>query len=139
MTIADPPRGEELGNAQFEPAVDVLVTPQRRALLRSRLRRQAWLLDRIGDVDTRDRVLAVSASLRALGTVERASHPFLRAMIEDSIAVLTSNPLLSPGVDPFSALDDGPDLFDDLDLDDEEWDEILEDEEAEEADTDRTS
>jgi hypothetical protein len=69
---------------QYRPFVDALIDDATRERFRQRLRRQAWLLGELGDEQERDRALAVAAALadgRGL-----AANPFLRGMIEASIA-----------------------------------------------------
>jgi hypothetical protein len=56
-------------------------------VLRSRLRRQARLLDVLGDESSRDSALAISASL-ACRDVPLGRHPFLKAMLEHTLAAI---------------------------------------------------
>ena len=71
------------------PAIDLmirqLVDSHLRDLLRWRLRRQAWLLARLGDSSTVDMALAVSASLANASPAALGKHPFLRAMVNRSL------------------------------------------------------
>jgi len=85
MSLADSPKGKQLTDAQYEPLLDALAEPYRRRLLRSRLRRQAWVLDRAGATRERDLVLAVSASLRSMSITDMVGHPFLRSMADLSV------------------------------------------------------
>ncbi len=54
--------------------------PDTRARYRQRLRRQAWLLDRVGDVHARDLALATAASLIDTPPLELAKQPFFQEM-----------------------------------------------------------
>jgi hypothetical protein len=134
MAMAEPPKGKKLTNAQYEPLLEALVDPNRRRLLRSRLRRQAWMLDRMGATRERDLALAVSASLQSVSIIDLVEHPFLRRMVD--ISVEMSDPFgtgtggLPPGMGIADllggALGTLPDLGDDwLDDDfDEEFDDL---------------
>jgi hypothetical protein len=126
MTLADEPTSKGIGNAQYEPVIDALVYPQRRQLIRSRLRRQAWVLDRAGMERERDLSLAVSASLRSIGLVDLVSHPFLRAMVDKSVATAIGQ----SAPERFDSETGSPLPFGDIDdegWDDEDWDNLLED------------
>jgi hypothetical protein len=137
MSLADEPAEDEIGDAQYEPAIEGLVDPHRRAQLRARLRRQAWVLDRFGASIERDVALAVSASLLSIGLNDLVSHPFLRAMLDRSVAT-TITAFGSPddadlsgelsrlaelaGLPGFPNLADLTDLEGGDDWDDEDWD-----------------
>ena len=145
--MADAPNGngKKLTNAQYEPVIEALTDPFRRRLLRSRLRRQAFVLDLVGAERERDLALAVSASLQSVSIIDMVEHPFLRRMTELSVEMadplgsvglglpggLGIADLLGGGLGGFPGLGDAwledYDAFDDFD-DDEEWDEGDEDE-----------
>lgn len=147
MSMADAPKGngKKLTNAQYEPVIEALTDPFRRRLLRSRLRRQAFVLDLVGAERERDLALAVSASLQSVSIIDMVEHPFLRRMTELSVEMadplgsvglglpggLGIADLLGGGLGGFPGLGDAwledYDAFDDFD-DDEEWDEGDEDE-----------
>lgn len=64
------------------------VAGEARAWLRERLRQQAWLLERAGDLATRDVVLAVAAQLATAPEGELARQPFLRRLaVRRAVAV----------------------------------------------------
>ena len=56
-----------------------------RARLRQRLRRQAWLLDQMGNIKARNLALATAAKLASAGPAELAKQPFLRALVNRSV------------------------------------------------------
>ena len=95
MSKAPPPSGGRLTGKQYKPLIEQLVDPQMAAILRRRLRRQAWLLDRAGDVVARDLALAVAAQLAAGRNDELIKQPFLRTLIERSVdrALITAHEL----------------------------------------------
>ncbi len=84
------PRQGRLGERQYGPLIQGLVDPATRERLRVRLRRQAWLLAQRGEGEARDLALAVAASLARATPASLVSHPFLRAMIDRSLAVLAA-------------------------------------------------
>ena len=72
---------------QISLLISELVDDSTRALLRSRLRRQARLLEMLGDRAARDVALATAASLGD-GDSSLDKHQFLRAMLDTSLAAL---------------------------------------------------
>ena len=82
------PRRGRLGERQYGSLIQGLVDPAMRERLRGRLRRQAWLLAQWGEGESRDLALAVAASLAGATPASLGTHPFLRAMIDRSLAVL---------------------------------------------------
>jgi hypothetical protein len=79
-----PSRGH-LTDLQIRPLVEHFMTPAMCATLRSRLRRQAWLLDRGGDTIERDQALAVAASLIDTSTDRLVRNRFVRKLIRVSV------------------------------------------------------
>jgi hypothetical protein len=61
------------------------MTAERRAAMRSRLRRQAWLLDHVGDTVPRDQALAVATFLADAPIEDLVKNRFMRAMIRRSV------------------------------------------------------
>ncbi|HZU07904.1 MAG TPA: hypothetical protein VFB73_18225 [Chloroflexota bacterium] len=80
------PSGSRLTERQYRPLIAQLVEPALRARLRQRLRRQAWLLDRNGDSRARDLALAVAAQLAEGTPGDLARLPFLRRLVQRSVA-----------------------------------------------------
>jgi hypothetical protein len=64
-----------------------LFSEEELALLRGRLRKQAWLLDRVHEVELRDIALAAAASLDRASQQPRDAHPLLRGMIDRALDV----------------------------------------------------
>jgi hypothetical protein len=79
-----PSRGR-LTDRQIKPLVEHFMTPVMCATLRSRLRRQAWLLDRAGDTTERDQALAVAASLVDTSPDRLVRNRFVRKLIRVSV------------------------------------------------------
>lgn len=79
-----PSRGH-ITDLQIRPLVEQLMTPDYCATLRSRLRRQAWLLDRGEDTIERDQALAVAASLVDASSEDLLRNRFVRQMIRRSV------------------------------------------------------
>jgi hypothetical protein len=79
-----PSRGR-LTDRQIRPLVEHFMTPAMCATLRSRLRRQAWLLDRGGDTIERDQALAVAASLVDCSPDRLVRNRFVRKLIRVSV------------------------------------------------------
>jgi hypothetical protein len=94
MTYAPPPAAGRLTDRQYQPMLEVLLTPPVRAQLRERLRRQAWLLERVGEPRPRDLALAVAAALAGAPPADLARVPFLRKMLDTSILRFASELLL---------------------------------------------
>lgn len=93
-----PPHGGRWSDRQYRPLIRALVDDATRERLRGRLRRQAWLLDRLEEKEDRDTALAVAASL-AKGGEALAQHPFLRGMVQRSVEHLMATLLLDAGLD----------------------------------------
>ncbi len=87
---APPPGRKGITDAQLKPMVRSIVNPKVRQVLRQRLCKQAWLLDRQGDERERDLSLAAAASLRVEDPNRQARNPFLQAMVGLSLANLFS-------------------------------------------------
>lgn len=79
-----PSRGR-LSDRQIRPLVERFMTPAMCVTLRSRLRRQAWLLDRVGDTIERDQALAVAASLEETSPDRLVRNRFVRKLIRVSV------------------------------------------------------
>ena len=60
------------------------------AQLRQRLRRQAWVLERAGDLTERDQALAAAAALGRADPDELFKQPFLRRLVERSVTAVVS-------------------------------------------------
>lgn len=80
-----PPSRGRMTDRQYRPLIEGLVDDEMRRLIRQRLRRQAWLLDRTGKVRLRDTSLAAAAQLAPDAERRLGDHPLLRAMIDRSI------------------------------------------------------
>ncbi|HEX2172480.1 MAG TPA: hypothetical protein VHL09_08540, partial [Dehalococcoidia bacterium] len=63
--VPPPPASGRLTERQYRPLIDAWLDPPTRELVRRRLRRQAWLLDRGGESGLRDEALAIAAGLPA--------------------------------------------------------------------------
>lgn len=85
MAIAPAPSAGRLTNRHYRPLIEHLVDAEVCAALCHRLRRQAWLLDRAGDVTARDLALAVAAQLGGCSGDELAKQPFLRTLVQRSV------------------------------------------------------
>ena len=96
MLFAPPPSGSRMTDRQYRPLIERLTSPIARTLLRQRLRRQAWLLERVGDPVARDLALAVAAQLAEASPAELARQPFLRALVDRGVATV-----LADVFDPF--------------------------------------
>ena len=83
LTLVPPPSRGRLTDRQYRPLIAGLIDDEARERLRGRLRRQARLLDRMGDVDDRDLALAAAAGLADQAKLSK--HPLLRAMIDSSL------------------------------------------------------
>ena len=79
------PRRGVLTDHQIRPLVEHFMTPDLRATLRARLRRQAWLLDRGGDPNERDQALAVAAFLPDASMEELVTNRFVRKLVQVSV------------------------------------------------------
>ena len=84
-----PSRGR-LTDRQIRPLVEHFMTPAMCATLRSRLRRQAWLLDRGEDTIERDQALAVAASLVDASPDQLVRNRFVRKLIRNSVGSAAS-------------------------------------------------
>lgn len=62
-----------------------------RERLRGRLRRQAWLLDRIGSAPERDLALATAAALGSVSPEDLARQPFFQQMVSRAIDDVLAN------------------------------------------------
>ena len=79
--------------ARIATAIQGIVNEETRALLRSRLQRQAWILDHERMRKESKWALAASAALRPDSGVKLAEHPFLQAMVRLSLEnVMYSSP-----------------------------------------------
>ena len=91
MLTAPPPSGSRLTDRQYRPLMDLLVfEPSVMAQLRQRLRRQAWVLERAGDLTERDQALATAAALGRADPDELFKQPFLRRLVERSVTAVVS-------------------------------------------------
>jgi hypothetical protein len=88
FTTPPPGRSGRLGDRQYKPLIEHLVTPEVRETFRRRLRRQAWLLEQNGDTPARDLALATAAHLATALPADLSRLPFLRALVDRSIAHL---------------------------------------------------
>lgn len=79
-----PSRGH-LTDRQIGPLVEQLMTPEFCATLRSRMRRQAWLLDQGEDTIERDQALAVAASLVDASPESLVRNRFVRKLVKLSV------------------------------------------------------
>jgi hypothetical protein len=79
-----PSRGH-LTDRQIQPLIDQFMTPDFCVTLRSRLRRQAWLLDQGEDTIERDQALAVAASLVAASPDALLRNRFVRKLVRRSV------------------------------------------------------
>jgi hypothetical protein len=84
----------ELGLAEPAPGprytalLAALCTPQTRALLGERLRRQAWVLDRCGRRDLRDAALGCARQVEVAAPEQLADLPLLRGMLARGLRAL---------------------------------------------------
>lgn len=85
MTQSPAPTRGRLTERQIRPFVERFMTPAMCAKLRSRLRRQAWLLDRVGDTTERDQALAVAASLVDAAPEKLVRNRFVRKLVRVSV------------------------------------------------------
>ena len=88
FTTPPPGRSGRLGDRQYKRLIEQLVTPDVRETFRRRLRRQAWLLQKDDDEPARDLALATAAHLASATPAELSKLPFLRALVDHSIAHL---------------------------------------------------
>lgn len=86
------PAGNALSERDLTLLAETLATPGRCARFRARLRRQAWLLDHLGDTVTRDLALAAAAAFASADRAAIVAMPFLRAMVADSVQHLMFGP-----------------------------------------------
>lgn len=89
LDVPQPGRSGHLTDRQFRPLIERLVPPETRRQLRGRLRRQAWLLERDGDEEDRDRALAAAAALADEAPTPPYQHPLLREMVVISLVNLS--------------------------------------------------
>lgn len=89
LDVPQPGPSGRLTDRQFRPLIERLVPPETRRNLRGRLRRQAWLLDREGDAQERDRALAAAAALVDGAPTPPHKHPLLREMVVVSLVNLS--------------------------------------------------
>ena len=82
---APPPSRGRLSDRQYRPLIQSLMDPQTCAQLRHRLRCQAWLLERSGDMEARNLALAIAADLATSNSAALAKQPFLRTLVEISL------------------------------------------------------
>jgi hypothetical protein len=85
MEAVTPPPDGILTDQEIDPLVLTLTTPEMRARFRDRLRRQAWLLEHLGDEATRDLALASAAAFAIDDPAALVAMPFLRAMVAASV------------------------------------------------------
>jgi hypothetical protein len=85
MEIVPPPLDGVLTDQEIDPLVRALATPEMCARFRDRLRRQAWLLDHLGDDASRDLALASAAAFATADPEALVAMPFLRAMVAASV------------------------------------------------------
>ncbi len=85
VLTAPPPSGSRLTDRQYRLLIQQLANRDVCARLRQRLCRQAWLLEKIGDVAARDIALAVAAQFASARTAELVAQPFLRALVGRSL------------------------------------------------------
>ena len=76
------------GPGRYPALLGQLCPPPARVLLASRLRRQAWLLDRSGQADLRDAALGAAVGLERLGAGEPADLPILHGLLARGLAAL---------------------------------------------------
>jgi hypothetical protein len=88
MVMTPPPTGGRLTDRQYRPLLEQLLPAAKRPTWGSRLRRQAWLLERAGEPALHDQALAVAAHLATASTADLARLPFWRTLIERSVANL---------------------------------------------------
>lgn len=89
LLLTPPPSRGRLTERQYRPLIGELVDATVRERLRGRLRRQAWLLDRLGHTDERDLALTAAAGLRDRANLSK--HPLLRAMVDRGLASLVGS------------------------------------------------
>ncbi len=82
-----------LSKSEYSQIVPAVFGESAREVLRGRLRRQAWLLDRQHDNDPRDLALAAAASLDAAPQKSLNAHPLLRAMIDRALDMYIVHPM----------------------------------------------
>jgi hypothetical protein len=87
MVQTPPPSHGRLTDHQIRPLVEHFYTPELRAKLRARLRRQAWLLDQTGDAEDRDLALAVAAALADASVDDLVKNAFVRKMVRRSVEI----------------------------------------------------
>jgi len=97
IAVAPQPSGLRLTDRQYRPIIAALFDDEQRARWRARLRRQAWLLDRSGDVRARDLALATAAQLAHADAAALAKNPLLRKLVERSILQLTVSTIFDLG------------------------------------------
>ncbi len=85
MLTTPPPSSGRLTDRQYRPLIQQLVDRETCERLRQRLRRQAWLLEKVGDLAARDCALAVAAQLASARSSELVAQPILRALVERSV------------------------------------------------------
>lgn len=88
------------GPGRYPALLRELCPPQARVLLASRLRRQAWLLDRSGQAALRDAALGAAVGLERLGAGEPADLPILRGLLARGLAALREQAGLDVGAPP---------------------------------------
>jgi len=79
------PTDMRLTERQMRPLIEGLMDERARGLLRRRLQRQAWMLERKGDRKERDLALVAAARLAADDEAELVRLPLLRAMVRVSL------------------------------------------------------
>ncbi len=85
-----PPQDGILRDAEFRRFIPGVMTDEKRAQLRTALRRQAYLLDQGGDEAERDTALAVAAELGRGDMESLIKLPFLQALVVETIIYLMS-------------------------------------------------
>jgi hypothetical protein len=97
MAESPQPSGLRLTDRQYRPIIAALFDDDLRTRWRARLQRQAWLLDRAGDVRARDLALASAAQLATSDAAVLAKNPLLRKLVERSILQLTVSTIFGLG------------------------------------------
>ncbi len=78
------------GRPPYSKLIKALFGAEERGRLRHRLRRQAWLLGRLGEPTLRDIALATASSVVEASQADLARHVFLRAMIDLSLEAIAA-------------------------------------------------
>ena len=93
MIVTPLPLEPVRSNKQLAPLIEAIMIPETCARYRQRLRRQAWLLDRVGDSQARDLALATAASLAEASPAKLARQPFFQEMVSRTLEAMASDVL----------------------------------------------